>query len=170
MVEIGGGEPRIPDRCEPPRSIVEALSGHIDVVAVEHAVDEPGRNIAARQPRGSPADMVEQSHRAILARLLAIEMAEDITKQPPHAVLVAQIGQALKAADADMAMAQTHQYGRAGGGGFVATLKLFAGLDQRETARRLDAQRLEHLGRQHLAHAALQRQTAVAEAAPGRLA
>ena len=36
--------------------------------------------------------------------------------------------------------------------------------------RGVDAQRLQHLGRQHLAHAALERQPAVAASRPGRLA
>ena len=49
-------------------------------------------------------------------------------------------------------------------------MQLLAGLDQREGARGVDAQRLEHLGRQHLAHAALERQAAVAGAAPRRRA
>ena len=54
--------------------------------------------------------------------------------------------------------------------GLVAALERLAGLEQGEALRRLDAQRLEHLGREHLAHAALERQPAVAEAAVGRLA
>ena len=45
-----------------------------------------------------------------------------------------------------------------------------AGLEQREGLRGVDAERLEHLGREHLAHAALERQPAVGGAAVGRLA
>ena len=58
----------------------------------------------------------------------------------------------------------------AGGRGLVAALELFAGLDQREALGGIDAQRFEHLGRQHLAHAALERQPAVAAARPRRAA
>ena len=45
-----------------------------------------------------------------------------------------------------------------------------AGFEQGEALRRVDAERLEHFGRQHFAHAALQRQPPVAAAAPRRLA
>ena len=79
-------------------------------------------------------------------------------------------GEALEGADADMAVAEPGQHRRARRRGLVAAHQLLAGLEQGEGLRRVDAQRLEHLGRQHLAHAALQRQPAVAEAAVGRLA
>ena len=45
-----------------------------------------------------------------------------------------------------------------------------AGLEQREALRRVDAERLEHLGRQHFADAALEGQPAVGRAAVWRLA
>ena len=69
-----------------------------------------------------------------------------------------------------MAVAEPDQHRRAGRRGLVAALQRLAGLDQREGLRGVDAERLEHLGREHLAHAALQRQPPVAEAAVGRLA
>ena len=46
LVEIGGGEGRVVGRQEPPRAVVEALAGDVDVVGVEDAVDEA---------RGDPA-------------------------------------------------------------------------------------------------------------------
>ena len=49
-------------------------------------------------------------------------------------------------------------------------LKLFARFDQAEALACIDPERLEHRGRQHLAHAALERQAAVAHARPGRAA
>src|SRR3546814_9980796 len=58
--------------------------------------------------------------------------------------------------------------GRAGGGVVVMTLRRLAPLDDRTGLRAVDAHRLEHLRRQNLPHAALQRQPAVAEAAIGR--
>ena len=79
-------------------------------------------------------------------------------------------GQPLEGADADMAVAEPGQHRRAGRRGLVAALQLLAGLEQREGLRGVDAERLEHLGREHLAHAALQRQPPVAEAAVGRRA
>ena len=79
-------------------------------------------------------------------------------------------GEALEGADPDMAVLEADEDGRAGRGGLVAALERLAGLDQREGLRGLDAERFEHLGGEQLAHAALQRQPAVAEAAVGRLA
>src|SRR5690606_29977182 len=84
------------------------------------------------------------------------------------AFLVAVVGEALKSADADMAVAEADQHGGAGGGGLVAALQFLAGFDQRQALRRSDAERLQHGGGQHLADAALQRQPAVAAARPRR--
>ena len=67
-------------------------------------------------------------------------------------------------------MAEAHQDGRARRRGLVAALQLLARLDQAEGLGGLDAQRLEHLGREHLADAAFQREAAVAAARPGRAA
>ena len=67
-----------------------------------------------------------------------------------------------------MAVAQPHHHRRARRRGFVAAVEMLAGLDQREGARGVDAERLEHLGRENLAHAALEREAAVAGPAPRR--
>ena len=56
------------------------------------------------------------------------------------------------------------------GEGSSPRVERLAGLDQREGLRGVDAERLEHLGGEDLAHAALQRQPAVAAARPGRRA
>jgi len=48
---------------------------------------------------------------------------------------IALEGEALKGADADMAVTEPHQHRRAGRRGFVAALQRLAGLDQREAAR-----------------------------------
>ena len=68
-----------------------------------------------------------------------------------------------------MAVLEADQHRGAGGGGLVIAFERLAGLDQREGLRGLDAERLEHLGGEDLAHPALQRQPAVAEAAIGGL-
>ena len=68
-----------------------------------------------------------------------------------------------------MAVAEPHEHRRARRRGLVAALERFAGLDQREAARGRNAERFEHLGRQHFANAALERQPPVAEAAVRRL-
>ena len=49
-------------------------------------------------------------------------------------------------------------------------LEFLTGLDQAEALAGVDAQRLEHRGRQHLAHAALQRQPPIAHPRPRRAA
>src|SRR3546814_7872871 len=48
MVEIGGGEAGVPGRVEAPGAVIEALAGDVDIVRIEHAVDEPRRHIAGR--------------------------------------------------------------------------------------------------------------------------
>ena len=53
------------------------------------------------------------------------------------------------------------------GEGSSPRVQRLAGLDQREGLGGVDAERLEHLGGEDLAHAALQRQPAVAAARPG---
>ena len=69
-----------------------------------------------------------------------------------------------------MAVAEPRQHRRAGGRGLVAALQRLASLEQGEALRRVDAERLEHLGREHFAHSALERQAAVGMAAVRRLA
>jgi hypothetical protein len=83
---------------------------------------------------------------------------------------LAQIEEALEAADADVGVAEPHQHGGACRRGFVVAREAFARLDQAERFRGLDPERLQHLGRQHLAHAALERQPPISAARPGRLA
>ena len=80
------------------------------------------------------------------------------------------VAQALEGAEAHVGVAEPHQHGRARGRWLVAALEPLAGLEQAERLRRGDAERLQHLGRQHLAHAALQGEPAVAAARPWRLA
>ena len=84
--------------------------------------------------------------------------------------LILEEGQPLEGADADVAVAEPGQHRRAGRRGLVARGQLLAGLEQREALRRIDAERLEHLGRQHFAHPALERQPPVGGAAVGGLA
>ena len=97
-------------------------------------------------------------------------MVEAVADELGDILGLVEEGEALEGADADMAVAEPGQHRRAGGRGLVAAPSSLAGLEQGEGLRRVDAQRLEHLGRQHLADAALQGQPAVAAAAVGRLA
>jgi hypothetical protein len=67
-------------------------------------------------------------------------------------------------------VAEPGQHRRARRRGLVAADQRLAGLDQREGLGGVDAERLEHLGREDLAHAALERQPPVALPRPRRLA
>src|SRR3546814_2522493 len=77
MVEIGGGEAGVPGRVEAPGAVIEALAGDVDIVRIEHAVDEPRRHIAGREPRGAADDVIEQPHRRVVARFLAVIMRSE---------------------------------------------------------------------------------------------
>ena len=61
-----------------------------------------------------------------------------------------------------MAVAEPHQHRRAGRRRLVAAPQVLAGLDHRKGLAGVDAKRLEHFGRENLAHRALQRQPPVA--------
>jgi hypothetical protein len=126
-------------------------------------MDEPRRHVARRQRRGAADDQIEQPQRIV--RFLAIQVAQHIAHRRAHALLVLQIGEPLERADTDMAAAQPHHDRRAGGGGLVAAGQILTRLDQRQRAAGRHVQRLQHLGRQYFAHPALQRQSAIAEAA-----
>ena len=83
---------------------------------------------------------------------------------------VVEESEPLEGADADVAVAEARQYRRAGRRRLVTALQFLAGLEQSEALRRVDAERFEHLGREHLADPALERQPAVGVAAVRRLA
>ena len=67
-------------------------------------------------------------------------------------------------------MIKADHYSRTGGGRLIAAMQCLAGFDQREGARRFDAQRFEHFSRENFTNAAFQRQASVAETAIRRLA
>ena len=172
MVEISGGEVGVPIGREAPRAVVEALAGDVDIVAVEHAVDEAGGEIGRGERRRRAADEIEQPQRVlgiVVDRRLGVEDFEAIADELPDILDLAEEGEPLERADADMAMAKARQHRRAGRRGLVAALERLAGLEQGEALRGVDAERLEHFGREHFAHAAFQRQPAVGVAAVGRL-
>ena len=129
---------------------------------------EPRRHVACGELRGPLHDQRQQAG-GVVARL-AVQVAQHVSDQPRHPRRVAPIRQPLKRADADMPVAQPHQHRRARRRRLVAARQFLARLDQRQRAAGRHAQRLQHLGRQDLAHATLQRQPPVAEAAVRRLA
>src|SRR3546814_5462927 len=101
--------------------------------------------------------MVEQAGRGIItAGPVVQQMLERIIGKTGDVLALPQIGEALEAAVADMAMAQPDEDGRPCGRRFVVALKRLARLDHRKAARGSDAERLQHFGREHFAHRALQ--------------
>ncbi len=81
---------------------------------------------------------------------------------------VAERGEALEAADADVGVREADENGGAGRRRLVAAGERLAGLDEGEGLGGVDPERLEHLGGEDLADAALEGETAVGRAAPGR--
>jgi hypothetical protein len=69
-----------------------------------------------------------------------------------------------------MTMAEAGQHRGARRRGFIPAFQRFPGFEQGKAFRRVHAERFEHLGREHFANAALQRQPAVGVPAVGRLA
>ena len=125
---------------------------------------EPCGDIARGERRGRAADKVEQSQRIVA--VLAVQIGQRVTGQRADSAPVIQVRQPLECTDADMTVVEPGQYRRSGWRWLVAALQLLACFEQRETFRRVDPQRFEHLGREHLAHAALECQPTVAAPAP----
>ena len=135
-------------------------------------MDEAGGHPSRAHRRAAPATRSSRpaTGSAVARRRRASSGAIEWSTRRAQRLGLAEGGEALEAAEADVAVAEPDQHRRARRRGLVAAHQRLAGLDQREGLRGVDAQRLQHLGRQHLAHAALQRQPPVAAARPGRLA
>ena len=93
-------------------------------------MDEAGCHHMRRLPRAGFHRLVQQHWAGIGHVRLAIIMFEAITREAFDEAAIAFEGGALERSDADMAMAQPHQYGGAGRRGLVAPVKLLAGFDQ----------------------------------------
>ena len=173
MVEIGSGEMAVPEGRPAPRSVIEALGGNRDIVAVEHAVDEPGGDVGGGEPCRAFGGPGQQARGGILVfafGFLAEIMVQAIVGQRADIVVLVEESEPLEGPDPYMAVAQPDQHRRSGGGGLVVALQRLAGLDQGEGLAGLDAERLEHFRGENLTHRALERQPAVAESAIGCLA
>ena len=173
MVEIGGGEVGIVVRQEAPGAVVEALAVDVHVVGVQHPVHEPGRHPAGDEVRAVRHDPSHQTggFRLQIARVRrGVVEAHDMLHELTDLFAPVQEGVALEGAEADRGEGQPRQHRRTRRRGFVAPFQRFARFEQREAPGGGHAQRLQHLGGQHLAHAALQCQPPVAEARVRRLA
>ncbi len=119
------------------------------------------RRHPARRQNGRAAHDRSQQPRRPLPRDVRVVGLKHVFGQRTDQVRPLMIGVALEAAEADVAEGQARQHRRARRTGLIAPIKLFPGLDQGEGAAGGDAQGLQHLGRQHFAHPALQRQPPV---------
>ena len=169
LVEVGGGEARLVERQEAPGAIVEAFARDVQIVGVQDAVHETRGDPSGGKASRGLDDRLEQGRRVACRNVRMVEGA-DVLHQRLDLVAPPEEGRSLKRAEADVAVRQAHQHGGTGGGGLVAALQRLARLDQRKGAAGGDPLRLQHGGRQHLAHPALQRQPSVRAARPGRLA
>ncbi len=160
-------------RQEPPGTVIEALAGDVDVVAVEHPVDEPGGRPLGPHP-GDPGDDILQEGDTPVLQAVAPELGpvglDRVVQEPGDVVRLAEGQEALEAADPDMPVGEPHQDRGAGRGGLVAAHEILAGLDQAEALRGLDALGLQQRGRQHLPHAALEGEPSVGAPGPRRRA
>ena len=102
-------------------------------------------------------------HRAGIGR-------EAIIDQLGKVIVLAKGVEPLKTADTDMPMAEAYHDGRARGRWFVIALQRLARFNHGEGLAGVDAQRLQHFGRQDFPHRAFQRQPSVTEPAVGCLA
>ena len=164
LVEIGRREARVVGRQEAPGAVVEALAGDVDVVGVEHAVNEAGGQPLGTGPRDVGDHPLQERHRArrlVVAPCIGHVGLHGIVEQPAQARPVLVVGEALEGADADVRVAEPDQDRRAGRRRLVVARQLLTGLDQAEGLGGVDPQGLEHRAGEQLAHAALERQPTV---------
>ena len=128
---------------------------------------EPSGHEACSKARGRRRNVAEQACRAVFVHGLAVVVLQGISDETFKFICLPQCRQPLETANTDMAVVKPYQYCRAGWRRFVASHKGLTSFDDREGARSRDPERFEHFGGEHLAHAALQCQTAIAEAAIG---
>lgn len=101
VVEIGGDEILVPDRRETPWPVIEALPGDIDIVAVEHAVDETRRQIRCREGRRCRAGEDEKPmgvRGIVVSRLFAVEVGQRVAGQRCDCGTIVEEGEALETA------------------------------------------------------------------------
>src|SRR3546814_16965825 len=91
-------------------------------------------------------------------------MFKAIVGQRTQILDLAEIGGALEGADADVAVLEADQHRGTCRGGLVVPRQRLDRFSEGEALAGLDSQRLQHLGRPHLADAALHRQSSVAKA------
>ena len=168
MIEIGGGEAGIPGRGKAPGAVIEAFAGDVDIVGVEHAVDEAGGHILRRHARRAFDGMINQRGDRCGAGGVRRKVAEAVIDQFCQSLAVLVEGLALEAAIAHVAVIEAHQHGGAGGRGFIAADQLLTRFDHAERAAGGDTERFQHFGGKDLAHRAFEGQAAIAHPAPRR--
>jgi hypothetical protein len=128
------------------------------------SMDEAGEHPLRPHGADPAADVFEEGNGALLDGLAPVVGhigLDRIVEQARDIVVLFEITQPLERADPDMRMVEPHKDGGARRRRLVAAHQRLAGLDQAERFRRVDAERFQHLRRQHFAHAALQGQAAI---------
>src|SRR6476660_9251247 len=114
VVEIGRGEFRIPVGRKTPGTIIEAFARHVDIVAVEYAMDKACGEIGSRELCSCSADEVEepQSVRWFIGRrFFAVQVLKAVADELVDVFGLAKEGKSLERADADVAVAEPRQHG-----------------------------------------------------------
>ena len=139
---------------------------------VEHAVDEAGGHVGGGQPRGACATTWPSRPAGIAARLARHNSGAGNSRSACGRFVRLRRAYARRW-KVPMRMwlccRRTSTAERVGEGSSPRSSASPVSISEK-VLRGLDAERLQHLGGEHLAHAALQRQPAVAEAAVRRLA
>src|SRR5688572_18808116 len=101
FVEISGDKLLVPFWREAPGAIVEAFASNVDIVAVQHTVDEAGRDVARGQLRGGRTNPIEQSGRIldIVAKQFVQQVLQAVARQLRDAFSIVEKGEALEIAN-----------------------------------------------------------------------
>ena len=173
LVEIRGDELRVVCGQEAIGPVVETLARDVHVVRVEHPMNEPRDHPAGAHHRATAGHFANEGHctRHRIRRIdPGVVLRDAMAQQLLDARCVRKMRQALKRAEAKMRMTQPNQDRCARGRWFIVSCQPLTGLEQAERLRRGNAEGFEHLRRQHLADAALERQSTVTTARPTRRA
>ena len=92
-------------------------------------MDKASGHIGCRELGGLRDDMAEQLRRRVTAIVLIVIMTQRIIDEAGEMFCLSQSRQSLKAADADVAVAQTYENGRTRGRRLIAPVQRFAGFD-----------------------------------------
>ena len=136
-------------------------------------MDEAGEEVRRRQLGGADGHRAQEREDGLLPRGVAgsrVELLDGEVEELRQPVGVAEVREPLEGPEAHVRVCEPHQHRGSRRRGLVAAEEHLAGLEQAPRLRGRHAERLQHLGGEHLSHAALEREPAVTAARPRRLA